>query len=182
MIEEIFHKPAGERLTLPQKCFSRYATATFFESITMSTFPTRYKQGPSAPRRCIECIQRNAVLILLTIFLALWGWRAMTPRQLFVTEEERVQFLTSAGASPSIRIITLGTEWCPACKQLEHKLTTDNVPHLALDVEKDAAAGALFRRVADLTGSNSVPKIILDKNIVSQPKLFLELARGDGGR
>ena len=106
----------------------------------------------------------------------------MTPRQLFVTEEERVQFLTSAGASPSIRIITLGTEWCPACKQLEHRLATDNVPHLALDIEKDAAAGALFRRVADITGSNSVPKIILDKNIVSQPKLFVELAGKNGER
>ena len=101
----------------------------------------------------------------------------MTPQQIFATEDERVQFLSSAGAPPSVRIITLGTEWCPACKQLEHKLSTDNVPHVALDVETDPNAGALFRRAADVTGSNSVPKIILDRDIVSQPKLFLELAR-----
>jgi glutaredoxin len=126
-------------------------------------------------------IYRNAVLILAVIVLALWGWRAMTPRQLFETEKERLQFLSSVGAPPSTRIITLGTEWCPACKQLEHQLTSDNVPHLALDVEHDAAGRDLFRRVADITGSNSIPKIILDKDIVSRPKLFMVLA-GDEGR
>ena len=110
----------------------------------------------------------------------MWAWQAMTPQQLFATDEERVRFLSAAGIPSSIRIITLGTEWCPACKQLELHLTTDNIPHLALDVEKNPAAGELFRRAAEITGSNSVPKIILDKDIVSQPKLFVELARGDG--
>jgi glutaredoxin len=129
----------------------------------------------------LSFIYRNGVFILALIVLALWGWRAMTPRQLFATDEERVQFLSSVGSSPSIRIITLGTEWCPACKQLEHQLTSDNVPHLALDVEHDAAGRDLFRRVAEITGSNSIPTIILDKDIVSRPKLFMELA-GDERR
>jgi glutaredoxin len=133
-------------------------------------------------RRILGLIYRNAVLILIVIVLSLWGWRALTPRQLFATEEQRVQFLSSVGASPSIRIITLGTEWCPACKQLEHHLTSDNVPHLALDVENDAAGRDLFRRVAEITGSNSIPKIILDKDIVSRPKLFMELANDEGQR
>ena len=106
----------------------------------------------------------------------------MTPRRLFATQDARAQFLSSMGAPSSNRIITLGTEWCPACKQLEYRLTTDNIPHLALDVEKNPAGGALFRRAVEVTGSNSVPKIILDRDIVTQPKLFLELARGDGGR
>lgn len=127
-------------------------------------------------------IYRNGVFILALIALALWGWRAMTPRQLFATDEERVQFLSSVGSPPSIRIITLGTEWCPACKQLEHQLTSDNVPHLALDVEHDAAGRDLFRRVAEITGSNSIPKVILDKDIVSRPKLFMELAGDEGQR
>ncbi len=126
--------------------------------------------------KTLGLIYRNAVFILALLVLALWGWRAMTPQQLFATEEERVRFLSSVGSPPSIRIITLGTEWCPACKQLEHQLTSDNIPHLALDVEQDAAGRDLFRRVAEITGSNSIPKIILDKDIVSRPKLFMELA------
>ena len=136
---------------------------------------------PTTLSRSIEFIYRNTVTILLAIFVVMWGWRAMTPKQLFATEEERARFLSAAGAPSSTRIITLGAEWCPACKQLEHKLTTDNIPHLALDVEKNPAAGELFRRAVKVTGSNAVPKIILDKDIVSQPKLFVELAR-DGGK
>lgn len=127
----------------------------------------------------IERIQRNAVPIVLAIFALVWGWRTMSPKQLFVTDQERAQFLTAAGVSPSIRIITLGAEWCPACKQLENKLTTDNIPHLALDLEKNPAARDLFRRAQEVTGSNSIPKIILDKDVVSPAKLFVELARGD---
>ena len=137
---------------------------------------------PTTFSRSIDFLYRNTVTIVLVIFVVIWGWRAMTPQQLFATEEERARFLSAAGAPSSIRIITLGTEWCPACKQLEHKLTTDTIPHLALDVEKNPAAGELFRRAVEVTGSNSVPKIILDKDIISQPKLFVELARGDGGR
>ncbi len=132
--------------------------------------------------KALGLLYRNAVFILALLVLALWGWRAMTPQELFANEEERVQFLSSVGAPPSIRIITLGTEWCPACKQLEHQLTSDNVPHLALDVEHDAAGRELFRRVAEITGSNSIPKIILDKNIVSRPKLFMELTVDEGRR
>lgn len=144
----------------------------------MHTSNTRRTHGGSALSKGIEFLNRNAVLVFLAIFFAMWAWRAMTPQQLFATEDERIQFLSSAGAPPSIRVITLGTEWCPACKQLELQLTADNVPHLALDIEKNPIAGALFRRAADVTGSNGVPKIILDKDIVSQPKLFLELAKG----
>lgn len=147
----------------------------------MQNTSTRNSPLGHALNKMLGLIYRNAVFILALFVLALWGWRAMTPQQLFATEEERVQFLSSAGAPPSIRIITLGTEWCPACKQLEHHLTSDNVPHFALDIEHDAAGRDLFRRVAEITGSNSIPKIILDKDIVSRPKLFMELA-GDEGR
>ncbi len=144
----------------------------------MSTIQAPQKHASTIPNKSIEFIYRNTVIFALAILSLLWGWRTMTPQQLFATEEERAQFLSSAGVAPSVRIITLGTEWCPACKQLELKLTADKIPHLALDIEKNPNASALFRRAADVTGSNSVPKIILDKDIVSQPKLFLELARG----
>ena len=142
----------------------------------MRTTPPQHSARTGAIDRVIDLAYRNAVLVLAVIVIALWVWRAMTPRQLFATEQERIQFLSSVGAPPSTRIITLGTEWCPACKQLEHQLTSDNIPHLALDVEEDAAGRDLFRRVAEITGSNSIPKIILDKDIVSRPKLFMELA------
>ena len=142
----------------------------------MRTTPPQHSARTGAIDRVIDLAYRNAVLVLAVIVIALWVWRAMTPRQLFATEQERTQFLSSVGAPPSTRIITLGTEWCPACKQLEHQLTSDNIPHLALDVEEDAAGRDLFRRVAEITGSNSIPKIILDKDIVSRPKLFMELA------
>jgi glutaredoxin len=147
----------------------------------MQTTPPQHSARTGAIDRVIDLAYRNAVFVLAVIVLALWGWRTMTPRQLFATEQERIQFLSSVGAPPSTRIITLGTEWCPACKQLEYQLTSDNVPHLALDVENDAAGREIFRRVAEITGSNSIPKIILDKDIVSRPKLFMELA-GDAGR
>lgn len=147
----------------------------------MRTTPRHNSPLEHVINKILRFTYRNAVFILAIIFIAVWGWRAMTPQQLFATEEERLQFLSSVGAPPSIRIITLGTEWCPACKQLEHQLTSDNIPHLALDVEQDAAGRDIFRRVAEITGSNSIPKIILDKDIVSRPKLFMELA-GDEGR
>lgn len=147
----------------------------------MPTPRTNHLAESSLIGRSISLLKRNAVPILVVVFLAMWGWRSMTPQQLFATEEERAQFLSSVGAPSSMRIITLGADWCPACKQLEHKLTTDNVPHLTLDVENNPAAGELFRRAAEITGSNSIPKIILDKDIVSQPKLFLELAKGGAG-
>jgi glutaredoxin len=137
---------------------------------------------PTTFGRSIEFLHRNTVPILFAIFIAMWGWRAMTPKQLFATEEERARVLSAAGAPSSTRIIVLGTEWCPACTQLKYKLTTDNIPHLALDVENNPAAGELFRRAVEIDGSRSVPKIVFDKDIVSQPKLFMELARGDGGR
>jgi glutaredoxin len=173
-----FLKSASGEIDTPLKMVLalRFENAHYISSIMrLSARP------PTTLSRSIEFIYRNTVTILLAIFVVMWGWRAMTPKQLFATEEERARFLSAAGAPSSTRIITLGAEWCPACKQLEHKLTTDNIPHLALDVEKNPAAGELFRRAVKVTGSNAVPKIILDKDIVSQPKLFVELAR-DGGK
>jgi glutaredoxin len=174
----IFLKSLPGEIDTPLKMFLAIALQAVHEFGSLMPTPTR---PPSPLSRSVKLIYRNTVPILFAIFVAMWGWRAMTPQQLFATEDERARLLSAVGASPSIRVITLGTEWCPACKQLEQSLTSDKVPHVALDVEKDRIGGELFRRAAQITGSNSIPKIILDKDIVSQPKLFVELARGDGG-
>lgn len=125
-----------------------------------------------------EFISRHSLTVIIIAVVGIWIWQSFIPQQLFATEDERVQFLASVGAPPSTRIITLVTEWCPACKSLDHELTERGIAHVRLDVEKDSAGGELFRRVYAITASNSIPKIILDKDIVSRPQLFLELAKG----
>lgn len=139
-------------------------------------------QPQNSPQRTssklAEFISRHGVLIAIIAVIVIWFWQSLTPQQLFATDEERVQFLASVGAPPSTRIITLGAEWCPACKSLDHNLKERGIPYVNLDVERDPAGEALFRKVYGITSSNSIPKIILDKDIVSQPKLYLELARG----
>ena len=131
------------------------------------------------PSKIVDLLSRHGLLIAMAIALSIWIWQSLTPQQLFATEEERVQFLASVGAPPSTRIITLGTEWCPACESLDHNLKERGIPHVRLDVETDPKGEELFRRVYKITSSNSIPKIILDKDIVSQPKLFWELAKGE---
>lgn len=133
-------------------------------------------QRPSS--KFAELLSRHGILIAIIVAISIWLWQSLTPQQLFATEDERVQFLASVGAPPSTRIITLGTEWCPACKSLDHTLKEREIPYVRLDVENDPKGEELFRRVYGITSSNSIPKIILDKDIVSQPKLFLELAKG----
>lgn len=134
-------------------------------------------QHPSS--KFAELLSRHSLTFLIVAVAGIWLWQSFIPQQLFATEDERVQFLTSVGAPPSTRIITLVTEWCPACKSLDHELTERKIPHVRLDVEKDSAGGELFQRVYAITSSNSIPKIILDKDIVSRPQLFLELAKGE---
>lgn len=130
------------------------------------------------PSKLAEFFVRYGVLLAALVAISVWSWQSLTPQPLFATEDERVQFLASVGAPPSTRIITLVTEWCPACKSLDHNLEERKIPHVRLDIERDPAGAALFQKVYGITSSNSIPKIILDKDIVSQPKLFLELAKG----
>ncbi len=143
----------------------------------MSTTPSPSNPSPSS--KLIEILSRHGLLIAMAVGISIWIWQSLTPQQLFATEEERIQFLASVGAPPSTRIITLVTEWCPACKSLDHNLKERGIPHVRLDVENDPKGEELFRKVYRITSSNSIPKIILDKDIVSQPKLFLELAKGE---
>ena len=145
-----------------------------FKNKTMS--PELPQRSPMS--KLADLLYRNGVLIAMIVVCGLWIWQSLTPQELFATEEERRQVLLSVGAEPSTRLITLGTEWCPACKQLDLELNERGIRHLRLDVEKDPAGEALFRKVYAATGSNSIPKIILDRNIVSRPTLFLELSRG----
>jgi glutaredoxin len=139
----------------------------------MPSTPPPSSPGTSSP--LAEFVSRYGVLILVIIVGAIWLRQMLIPQELFASEDARVQFLASVGAPPSTRIITLVTEWCPACKQLDHTLSEEGIPHVRLDIEREPAGRELFQKVYEITGSNSIPKIILDRNIVSRPKLFLEL-------
>jgi glutaredoxin len=130
--------------------------------------------------KLLEFISRHTLLLAMLCLVGVWTWQSLTPQQLFATEEARVEFLKSVGEPPSTRIITLVTEWCPACKQLEHQLTEDNIPHLALDIEHNPVGAELFKKVYAVTKSNSIPQIILDRDIVSRAKLFLAYPRTTG--
>ena len=140
----------------------------------------RNKTMSTTRSKLATLLTRHTLLIAVLCLVGIWTLKALTPQQLFATEEDRVKFLTSIGMSPSIRIITLVTEWCPACKELEHQLTEKHIPHLALDIEHNAVGNELFRKVYAVTKTNSIPQIILDKDIVSRPQLFLELAKAPG--
>jgi glutaredoxin len=142
----------------------------------MST--TRAPHRPqSTLSKALDFIYRNPLLLAMVCLVGVWTWQSLTPQQLFATEQERLEFLKSVGEPSSTRIITLVTEWCPACKHLEHQLTEDNIPHLALDIEHNPVGAELFKKVYAVTHSNSIPKIILDRDIVSRAKLFVELSK-----
>lgn len=118
--------------------------------------------------------------LLLTILVSLYIWRSVAPVEIFATEGERRELLAKVGASPSTRIITLVTDWCPACKALEHNLQSNGTDFVRLNIERSNEGRRLFQRSYELTGENSIPKIILDRNLVSQGQLYLELAKTEG--
>lgn len=143
---------------------------------------------PSLPSRAPETpFQKAAAFassfgpwVLLTVLVSIYIWRSVAPVEIFSTEGERRAFLEAVGAPPSTRIIALVTDWCPACKALEQNLSSNGTEFVRLNIERSNEGRRLFQRSYELTGENSIPKIILDRNIVSQGQLYLELAKTEG--
>lgn len=119
--------------------------------------------------------RRYAIIFIAAVVVLVWLVNTLTPREVFPSDSERNEFLSSIGEPSTTRIIALVTEWCPACKQLERMLEKDDIPFARLDIEKDPKGAALFKKIATETGSNSIPKIILDRHVVSRGQLLIEL-------
>lgn len=133
------------------------------------------RKAETASQKGVDLLVRVGPWVAIVLAIALYIGQSFTPIEVFATEGERREFLSSVGASESTRIIALVTEWCPACKSLEHNLQAKGVEFVRIDIERHDAGRRLFRRVFELTGSNSIPKVILDRNLVSQMRMYEEL-------
>jgi len=131
------------------------------------------KQAVSLYSRASDLLYRYGVYAIAATFLGVSIVRSLTPIEIFASEAERQNFLSSIGEADPTRIIALVTEWCPACRNLESELNDRHIKYARLDIEKDRHGRELFDRVYAATGSNTIPKVILDRNVVARAQLFL---------
>jgi glutaredoxin len=145
---------------------------------TLPPFPSLPNRKPkTAFQRIGQFLSRFGPWIAIALAFGIYISRSFTPIEVFATEGARREFLERVGAAPSTRIIALVTEWCPACKSLEHNLRSNGVDFVKIDIESSDDGRKLFHEVYELTGSNSIPKVILDRNLVSQGRLYMELSK-----
>lgn len=108
------------------------------------------------------------------------GWHFSTRETsivVFTDPSERAALVTSENADLTRgRILVFVADWCPACKSLEHDLTSYKVPFVRLDIEANSKAAAVFERLAATTGSRGIPKIIFDNELVGRGELFRRIA------
>jgi glutaredoxin len=97
----------------------------------------------------------------------------------FASDAERQQFDVRIGNHAHVPTLVLVTEWCPACKSLQHALDNQRVPYVALDVEHDQAGGELFSRCVSEGASQSIPKVIYGLQMIPQGKLFSVVQQSD---
>jgi len=134
--------------------------------------PSRTRKAPPL-HRAGELVYRYGIYAFVAVALAFSAGRALIPTEIFASEGERVKFLATIGEPESTRIIALVTDWCPACRGLEQTLVERRIKYARLDIEKDQHGRDLFERVYAATGSNTIPKIILDRSVVSRAQLFV---------
>lgn len=132
--------------------------------------PRRRKELPRA--RAVEFLNRYGMYIVVASVLAFSAGRSLLPTEIFASEGERVKFLATIGEPESTRIIALVTDWCPACRSLESDLNDRHITYARLDIENNPHGRELFKRVSAATGSNTIPKVILDRNVVARGQLL----------
>lgn len=94
------------------------------------------------------------------------------PIEVFASEDALQRFKIETGIPQSHEIILLVTEWCPACKALQSSLRERGVPFSVLDVEADAQGSRLYSTCISRGAPQSVPKVIYNREMVSQSDLF----------
>lgn len=97
------------------------------------------------------------------------------PIEVFASNEELQSFKIEAGIPHDRKIILLVTEWCPACKALEQSLNERGTPFSALDVENSIEGSKLYSICLSNGAPASVPKVIYEREMISQADLFKRL-------
>jgi glutaredoxin len=115
--------------------------------------------------KAAELLHRYGLLIVGVIALAVLLVDRFTPQKLFDSPEERQAFFRSVGQGET-RVLVLVTEWCPACKGLEAALTGEQIPFTRIDVEESPPGAQLFMKAAQRTGSQGVPKVVVDDTVI----------------
>ncbi len=113
-----------------------------------------------------EWIHRYLFHVVIAGAVLFYVVSSMRPQILFTSEGERIDFVRSIGVMQPSRVIVLVTEWCPACKSLEAGLRAQGLSFIRVDIEKSLAGRELFSKAADISGSNAIPKVIVDRNLV----------------
>jgi hypothetical protein len=97
---------------------------------------------------------------------------SITSVDLFASDEQRRDFDLRVGNYRHIPTLLLVTEWCPACKALQHRLEAQHHPYLALDIEQNSWAHELFERCIAGGAARSVPKVVYGRQMIAPQKLL----------
>ncbi len=116
--------------------------------------------------------------MLIAVFAALFIRFLDRPVEVFSSDEELHRFKVEAGIPYERKIILLVTEWCPACKALEHSLNERGTKFSVLDVETSVMGSKLYSVCLSKGAPQSVPKVIYEREMISQSDLFKRLVVG----
>ena len=123
-----------------------------------------------------EFAARWCVPVVLGLFVLVILLREAAPQTIFASEQERLQFLQEIDEPSSTRVVALVTDWCPACRSLESSLNTENIPFARVNIEQSEPGRKLFERCVKAGGSRGIPKVILDREMVSSRAVFAEFS------
>jgi glutaredoxin len=125
---------------------------------------------PAFVDRIAEWLHRYGLIIVGISALIFFTLDISTSKQLFDSSGERATFFRSVAKSET-RVLLLVTEWCPACKSLESDLAAEQISFTRIDVEQSQPGASLFAKAAQRTGSQGVPKVIVDDNLI-RPSVY----------
>ena len=128
-----------------------------------------------------EFAARWCVPVVLGLFVLVILLREAAPQTIFASEQERVQFLQEIDEPSSIRVVALVTDWCPACRSLESSLNSAKIPFARVNIEQSEPGRKLFERCIQAGGSRGIPKVILDREMVSARAVFAAFSAGGEG-
>jgi len=84
----------------------------------------------------------------------------------FSSKAEQAHILKELSGYPDHDpFICFVTDWCPACKALEEKLTTEGVPYVRANIEKNKTAHDLYMRISN-GGSMGIPVTLVQNTII----------------
>ena len=96
----------------------------------------------SGLNRLAEVLNLYGLVVAVVVGLSLIAFDRFIPEQIFDSPSERGEFLRSLGLKDT-RVLLFVTEWCGACRSLEHELSETSIPFARIDIEKSEPGRAM---------------------------------------